>query len=349
MYDIVIVGGGPAGAVLASRLKGHSVLLIDKKTKDGGFQKPCGGLLAPDAQKALAELGLNLPKDVLVDPQIFSVLTLDADSGITKSYQRMYINLDRHKFDMWLLSQISTAVERVTGTVTGIAKAGDGYEVIYNEGQEQKRAKCKILVGADGAKSPVRKFVSQKFKTRTYMSVQQWFEDANPTPFYSCVFDSKITNCYSWSVSKDGKFIFGGAYPVKNARALFEAQKQKLENAGVKFGTPLKTEACLVLRPIGLKSFCRGKENAFLIGEAAGFISPSSLEGISSAIISAVKLADVLNSGKGIRAYKRKTGLLCLKLALKNLKCPFMYNTLLRRLVMKSGIKTIRVNNGQNL
>ena len=39
--------------------------------------KPCGGLISGDAQKALASFDMTLPKDVLVDPQIFAVKTID--------------------------------------------------------------------------------------------------------------------------------------------------------------------------------------------------------------------------------------------------------------------------------
>ncbi|MCH5325297.1 MAG: FAD-binding protein [Eubacterium sp.] len=346
MYDIIIIGLGPAGAVFAKCLdRRFSVLAIDKKSESGGFEKPCGGLLAPDAQKALASLGLNLPKDVLVDPQIFSVRTIDLDSGIIKSYQRMYINLDRRKFDLWLMSQLPENISRATGTVTGISKTDSGYRVTYTENGETKTAAAKYIIGADGAKSAVRHFLAPKFKTRTYLSVQQWFNDVNPTPFYSCIFDSKNTDCYSWSVSKDGSFIFGGAYPINGARQAFERQKQTLANLGFRFGKPTKTEACLVLRPRLTGSFCCGKDNVFLIGEAAGFISPSSLEGISSAVISACKLAAVFNSRTPNMqsAYRSAVRGLRFKLAAKNFKNPFMYNKHLRKLVMSSGVKTIKV------
>ena len=52
----------------------------------------------------------------------------------------------------------------------------------------------------------------------------------------------------SWSVSKDGYFIFGGAYPLQNCRQRFENQKKALEARGVQFGTPVKTAASRVLR-----------------------------------------------------------------------------------------------------
>lgn len=102
LYDIAIIGTGPAGATLARLLyPKYNIIAIDKKTPHGdGFQKPCGGLICTDAQKALASFDLTLPKDVLVDPQIFAVKTIDLKNKLIRHYQRFYINMDRHKFDL---------------------------------------------------------------------------------------------------------------------------------------------------------------------------------------------------------------------------------------------------------
>ena len=44
-FDVVVIGGGPAGATAATDLSraGHSVLLLDK----AGRIKPCGGAIPP--------------------------------------------------------------------------------------------------------------------------------------------------------------------------------------------------------------------------------------------------------------------------------------------------------------
>lgn len=353
MYDIVIIGLGPAGATLARLLdKKYKVAVIDKKDVSGkeGFQKPCGGLLAPDAQKSLSQFNLTLPKDILVDPQVFTVKTVDTKQNLSRYYQRFYLNMDRHRFDLWLISLLPENVDIFdTARCTDIRRENGGYSVKYVRNDETYTVKSKYVIGADGANSFVRRKLFPNVKIMQYISIQQWFEDKNVRPLYSCFFDSDITDCYAWSLSKDGFFIVGGAFPLKESRSRFEALKQRLEARGYMLGKPVKTEACMVLRPANILEFCTGRNGAFLIGEAAGFISPSSLEGISYSFESAKRLSKVLNGdfANPNFAYDKSTFFIKLKLFAKMLKSLFMYVPLLRRFVMKSGLSSIEVIEAQ--
>ena len=131
-YDAAIIGAGPAGATFARRLAQQSpelkILLLD--AQDEGHKKPCGGLLAPDAQKTLAHFDLVLPKSVLADPQIFAVETMDLRTRRVRYYQRYYLNMDRYAFDRWLVSLVPPTVEIVRGLRPHRADGG-GRSVVH--------------------------------------------------------------------------------------------------------------------------------------------------------------------------------------------------------------------------
>ena len=349
MYDIAVIGLGPAGAFLVKHLdRKFKVIAIDKKTPDleSGFHKPCGGLLAPDAQKSLSRFNMTLPKEIMVSPQIFSVRTIDIKSGLTRHYQRHYINLNRHKFDLWLIDMIPEHIEiHKNAFCTSVEADGAGYLVTYTENQETRTIWTKYLVGADGAASIVRHTLFSNFRVHMYLSIQQWFTDKHDTPFYSSIFDPEATGSYAWGLTKDDHFIYGGAFSAKTGRQDFENLKEKLRPYGFRLNDPVKTEACIALRPIGPRKYCYGKNGVFLIGEAAGFISPSSLEGISYAIDSGYILSQCLNNNTHDpnSEYRKETGKIRRKLFFKYLKRPFLFNPRTRKLIMKSGLSAISI------
>ena len=353
-YDIVIVGAGPAGANFARLIdcEKYRVLLIDGSE---GHDKVCGGLISPDAQDILARYDICLPKDILVSPQLFSVRTIDLGNGCVRHYRRSYLNVDRKKLDDFFRNLIPQEVDRIVGRCKRVTKQKDGYALELIDGNS---VNCRYVVGADGASGNVRLSLFRSKRLQKYVAIQQWFPAGETNPYYSCIFDNETSTGCSWIFFKDGMMIFGGAFDLKNCREAFEEQKEKLVECGFVarevFDNVKKTEACLVSRPHLNSGIFRGKDGAFLIGEAAGFISPSSFEGISYALSSGEALADAFNryapdSLQRIqRHYRSKTAELKRKVSLRCVKRPFMYNGVLRSLVMKSGLTAIKIKTPPN-
>ncbi|MCE0802777.1 FAD-binding protein [Buttiauxella sp. S04-F03] len=348
-YDIAIIGLGPAGATLARILEPQfKIIALDKKRREGedGFQKPCGGLLAPDAQRSFIRSGINLPVHVLANPQIFSVKTIDLQSNITCNYQRSYININRHAFDLWRKTLIPQTVDVRHDTLCKrIEKEGDSYRLIFEDNGVTKEITAQYIVGADGANSLLRRTLYPQLNIRKYQAIQQWFKELHARPFYSCIFDNQVTDCYSWSMSKDGYFIFGGAFPMKEGKKRFFHLKEKMTERGFVFSTPEKEEKCIVLCPSKWRDFVCGKDNAFLIGEAAVFISASSLEGISYALDSAEILGNIFNEqhSRPNAVYQKRTGKIRRKLFAKVIKAKILTSAWSRKLVMKSRFADVPV------
>lgn len=349
-YDIAVIGGGPAGATFARELarmrQDINIVLIDEKPRTGS--KVCGGLLAPDAQKVLAQFDLDLPKSILADPQIFDVKTIDLASGITRNYQRHYLNMNRSAFDEWLLSLIPDNVEIIRGRCHSITRCCSGeIRVEVDNNGEHTEFCTDLIVGADGGSSIVRRTFFDS-PSKLYISIQEHFkDDGGDMPSYSCIYDPETSDSCSWTIRKDGYVIFGGAFDIKGGREAYFRQKARVEeHLGRSFGEAVKIEACLLTSPRRPRDFIFGKDGVFLIGEAAGLISASSFEGISSAFLSGKYLADSFASNTDpdriLKSYKKKARKLRAKLFFKIPKMKILCSPLLRKLIMKSGIMSIQ-------
>ncbi|MEZ4402846.1 MAG: NAD(P)/FAD-dependent oxidoreductase [Kofleriaceae bacterium] len=161
VHDVIVVGAGPAGAAVAARLHQHGVadvVVLDRYPFPR--DKPCGGGLTGHIDEALAALDLRLTVPALASPSAtvrFGRFTRTVTMG------RPVQVIRRIEFDASLVEQIQArGIEVRTGvTVDDVAVASDRVRLALGGGGELA---ARVVVGADGAASVVRKHLTGNAK-----------------------------------------------------------------------------------------------------------------------------------------------------------------------------------------
>ncbi|HEX8951733.1 MAG TPA: NAD(P)/FAD-dependent oxidoreductase [Polyangia bacterium] len=158
-YEVVIAGAGPAGVSTAvalvrrdPSLRGRIVVLDRARFPR---EKPCGGGLTGHAEAAMAALGLELAVPSVPSPRA-EVRFWDFRREVTLGKPVRVIRRD--DFDASLVAQArDRGVEvREGAPLAGFAVDSDGVDVGVGQGGGE-RLRARVLVGADGVGSRVRK------------------------------------------------------------------------------------------------------------------------------------------------------------------------------------------------
>ena len=344
MFDIIVIGAGPAGATFARLVSNsYSVLVLDKALDS---EKCCGGLIAPDAQALLASFDIGIPKKTISDPQLLYVRSIDLETSRERNYQRHYTNVNRKAFDDFMVGLLPPNVTlKANCRYENHEETADGTVLVnFTEGELPRQERARVLVGADGAYSRVRKTLFNDFsRLRKYLAIQGEYRRLAPINHYAVFFDRKITDFYSWLIPKEDSVMVGGAFLEKEEpKAKFARLLEAVRKKDYLLGEQLSLKACYVLRP-RLRDIKTGHGRVALIGEAAGFISPSSSEGLSYAYQSASALAKALTrlDDSWQTRYRGLTRKMKLNIVLKLLKSRVMYSPSLRNLIFRLKIGSL--------
>lgn len=165
-YDVVVVGGGPAGSTAArvAAQNGAKVLMLEKD-REVGIPVRCG--------EAIGEIGLNRvlePRPEWIANKIEAVRLVAPDGTFVKiSHDDIGFILDRKRFDYDLaMMAAQQGVKIVTKAyVYGLLKENEtvkGVQVIHLGNRHQVNAK--IVIGADGVESRVGRWAGLKTHVR---------------------------------------------------------------------------------------------------------------------------------------------------------------------------------------
>jgi geranylgeranyl reductase family protein len=161
MYDVIVVGLGPAGATAAYELarKGFRVIAIDRKRFPR--YKPCGGGVTAKVEKVI---GSDFKEVVERDIYKIGFTFRGEDSIIIESNHPVAYLVMRDKFDHYLMQKAKEAgVKIIEGKkVTGVGEEEGGVKVVARDGVYYSQ----FAVGSDGANSIVASSTGLKLRRR---------------------------------------------------------------------------------------------------------------------------------------------------------------------------------------
>ncbi len=291
--DVIIVGGGPAGAACAGQLKKHKIdCLVLDQARFPRF-KPCAGWMSPNAVSYIQLDKMDYPHSFTT----FHRFKISVRGLQFTSYALQYA-IRRIEFDDWLLRRSGARV--VEHIVKSIVQEGERF-IIDGE------YKAKYLVGAGGTYCPVYRtfFKDDAPKARELLIAAQEDEFAYPYNDGDCWlwFLENDLPGYAWYVPKAKGFVNVGVGGLAqrmhangdNLKRHWNLLVEKLDQLGLVRGYAYKPSAHSYYLRRDRSDIRKG--NVFLAGDAAGLATIDLGEGIGAGIRSGQLVADAIATG----------------------------------------------------
>ncbi len=292
VFDVAIIGSGPAGASAAFELakNGISTVIIEKETLPR--YKTCGGGFAYRGRR-------KMPFDVssVVEKEFFRVDAFFEKIGVHVVSERkepIISMVMRDDFDNFLVEK---AKEHGITLLENHKLKNITFEDNITLHTTQGDVKTKFVIAADGALSTTAKLTGWE-ETRLLIPALEYEVEVHPEDFKRLSksvrldFDA-IPMGYGWCFPKKNHLSIGLASfrrvkvdfkklyrdYMENILGITEVINEEMH--GFQIPVTPRTDGCV-------------RKGVFLVGDAAGFADPLTAEGISNAIFSGIMAAEAI-------------------------------------------------------
>ncbi len=295
-YDVIIVGGGPAGSTAGYILGtlGIHTLLIDKSVFPR--KKLCGGVLTHKTLKLLDRVFKETDKTI-EHAGVINYLTNGYDiyfkdtlmSHGTSKYP--FIFVDRYVYDNFLLQKVKDAGVKVI--------EGDKVKNIDPERNtlttsSGKTYNAQFIIGADGVHSVVRRYLPRhyihnrkwEYNLATALEITVPRNEFQQYIKYPIIQFGYIDWGYSWIFPNKDEIIVGlGGLNRKNNKQIKKICYEYISAVAPSFIKKNHQAIKICGHPVPSGNYLSKPvyRNAMLVGDAAGFSDPISGEGIYQA------------------------------------------------------------------
>ncbi len=298
MYDVIVIGAGPAGSTAAKVLsdRGYKVLLVEK-FKLPRYKSCSGVLIKKTIDLVKLHFGKEIPAFTMCTPTQNRGMIFTDDKGKELRFEQAGLNIWRSSFDYWLASQAAESGTEIMDWVTVISCDEKEDSVLVTlRGEKIHTKKARYVLDCEGVVGSIKR---KLLKTDLpYINTFQTFNEGvihlDPHYFYAYL-QPDLSEYDAWFNVKDDQLVLGVSVKnPSNTKMFYERfvgymQKQY----GLAIKKQIKSERWLMphIRPKCNIDFGVGR--ILFAGEIAGFLNPMG-EGISSGIESGFHAANAI-------------------------------------------------------
>ena len=318
-FDVIIVGGGPAGATAARSLArgGARALVLDRAAFPR--HKPCGGGLTWRALKRFPDVEAAIPR---ISANPIRRIHMEAPGGASvavETEQPTILLVRRVEFDNLLMTMAREAGAEVAEG-TDITRVSEREAGVRLEARDGRVFDAPIVIAADGVYSTVaRRLGFNPGWPRDRVAIDMMEE--TPSGRLRAVDHGTLWVSFAPGSGHGYGYIFpkrdyvnvGVGYIVSSfktsiheaPRAVHEAFVADLKKRGLLEGESDRSCFTPYQVPVGgpLRTTARGR--VYLAGDAGGFVNGFSAEGIYFAMVTGDLAAKAILAGPSARRYER--------------------------------------------
>ncbi len=304
LWDVGVVGAGPAGCVAALHLaaRGHAVVLLDAARIPR--EKVCGDALLPDAARGLERAGV-LDQVVQVAHRV-DRLDVHSTSGAVFTVPGRYLTLERRRLDALLASAASARGARVLlARVSAVVRDAPGRWRLRLAASSRELV-TRTVVLATGADVSLARGLGLVDQVRpTAVALRRYVLPEAPLEALAGSFAGSILPAYAWAFPMAGAVVNVGCGAVLAPDGSVPVDLHRVYHDFVSSPPPglevLRSARNLgPLRGAVLRCGLSGgravlPEGLLVVGETLGATLPLSGEGVGKAMETAELAAEVLD------------------------------------------------------
>ena len=288
MYDVIVIGAGPAGCTAAKTLSenGYKVLLVEK------FKLPryksCSGQLIKKSLDFVREYyGEDVPDFVTCTPSENRGMIFTDDKGKTFRFEQQGLNVWRSSFDNWLAEKaIQFGTEIRDGTTAITAAENGGIVTVTLKSDKDYTEQARYVIDCEGAVGAFKRRLSNADipYILTFQRFNQGSIDLDYHYFYAFL-QPELSEYDAWFNVKDEQLVLGVAVKDKsNIEHYYERFISYMKNNhGLIIEKQLKVDKWIMPHIRLDYSVDHGTGRILFAGEIAGYLNPMG-EGISAAM-----------------------------------------------------------------